>query len=314
VSSLAPPLAGLALALAGPGLVGASLAHWAAAAGARLVRVAGRPGSPGAAALARALDARAVALDELASADCDLLLLALPDAELAGVARLLAGRGQAPVALHVAGALGASVLAPLRAAGSAVGSLHPLRAFAAVDPALAAARGVFFAIDGDPPALAAGRRLAAAFGGVAGEVPEATRPLYHFAATLVAGGATTLLAAALELAARAGVPASARAGYGALARGALAAALAADDAADAITGPAARGDLATWDRHLDALAELAPELVPLAVALGRETLRQRARRAPHGPAQQALAARLARAEVLDHPRDRVLTSRRKPQG
>ncbi len=312
MSAPAPPLDGFVFALAGPGRVGASLAHWAVAAGARLRAVAGRPGSDRAVALARELDARAVALESLASSDCDLLLVALPDADLAAAAATLAARRQAPVALHVAGALGASVLAPLRAAGGAVGSLHPLRAFAAVEPDPAAARGVFFAIDGDPAALALARRLATALGGVAGEVPESVRPLYHFAATLVAGGATTLVAAALDLAARAGVPAAARDGYAELARGALEAALAATDPADAITGPAARGDLATWERQVAALAAAAPELVPLAVALGRETLRQRARRAPLGPAQKALAEWLESSELLDHPRDRVLTSRQKP--
>ena len=39
-------------------------------------------------------------------------------------------------------------------------------------------------------------RLAAAWGGVAAEVPAGSRPLYHFAATLAAGGVTTLVAAA----------------------------------------------------------------------------------------------------------------------
>ncbi len=307
-----PPLSGFVLALAGPGRVGESLSRWAVAAGARLALVAGRPGSARAAALARDLGGRAVELDAMDSAACDLLLLALPDSELAAAAAALAARAQAPVALHVAGALGASAIAALRATGAAVGSLHPLRAFPAAEPDLAAARGTFFAIDGDPRALELARRLATAFGGHAGEVAESARPLYHFAATLVAGGIATLAAAAHDLAARAGVPASARAGYAELARGALEAALAAEDPADAITGPAARGDVATWDLHRAGLAAAAPELAPLALALAREALRQRARRVPPGPAQKALAERLETAEVLDHPRDRVLTSTRKP--
>lgn len=310
----APPLAGLRFALVGPGRVGASLAVWATAAGARAVAIAGRPGSPAAARLAIRLEARAVELDALDSSGCDLLLLALPDAELGAAAGRLAVRAQAAVALHTAGALGVSVLAPIAAAGSAVGSVHPLRAFPALEPDPDGARGTFFALDGDPAAVALGARLATAFGASSGTVPEPARLLYHFAATLAAGGLATLVAAAFDLAERAGVPAAARMGYAALARGALEAALAAEDPADAITGPAARGDIATLDGHLEALATTAPELLPLAVALARETLRQRARRTPPGPAQEALAERLARPDLLDRARDRVLTSPFKSRG
>lgn len=308
VTAPTPPLAGLRFALVGPGRVGSSLACWAVAAGARAVAVAGRPGSPAAGELAARLGARAESLETLDAGGCGLLLLALPDAELAGAAELLAARAPAAVALHTAGALGASVLAPLRAAGAATGSFHPLRAFPDAERDPAAARGTFFALDGDPAAVELGRRLAAAFGAEAAEVPEDARSLYHFAATLVAGGVATLAAAAHDVAARAGVPGAAWPGYAALARGALEAALAAADPADAITGPAARGDVATVERHLAALAATAPDLVPLAVALARATLAQRERRVAPGPSQRALAERLERADLLDRPRDRVLTS------
>jgi predicted short-subunit dehydrogenase-like oxidoreductase (DUF2520 family) len=58
----------------------------------------------------------------------------------------------------------------------------------------------------------------------------------------------------------------------------------------------ARGDAATVTRQLEALAAADPELVPLAVELGRETLRRVA--AAGGPAdvgREAVAAALRRA-------------------
>src|SRR5438046_10563799 len=109
---MSAPLAGRRFSLAGPGKVGSSLAGWAVAAGAELVAAAGR-----------------AALGELATGGQDLLLLALPDAALAAAAVELARRPHAAVVLHASGRLAASVLAPLRAAGPAVGSLHPLKAF-----------------------------------------------------------------------------------------------------------------------------------------------------------------------------------------
>jgi predicted short-subunit dehydrogenase-like oxidoreductase (DUF2520 family) len=259
---MSAPLAGLRFSLAGPGKVGSSLARWATAAGAELVAVAGRD-----------------ALGKLATGGQDLLLLALPEAVLENAAAELARRPQAAVALHTSGSLDASVLAPLRAAGSAVGSLHPLKAFPEplLDPA--EARGVFFAVDGDPVARELAARLAAAWEGVPGEVPPAARPLYHFAATLAAGGVVTLLSAAGELGERLGLPVAVTRGYLELARGAVAAASRSLDAgrplAEAITGPVARGDVSTLRRQLAALQARAADKLSLARALAAETAHQR---------------------------------------
>jgi len=298
----------LTFTLVGAGKVGTSLAGWLVAAGARATAVGLRAGPAPAGetgrTLAGALGVPAVPVDALASGGDGLLLVAVADAALDEVIGALAARPQAAVALHTAGSRGAAALAPLRARGAAVGSFHPLKAFprALADPA--AARGTFFAVDGDPAAQRLGRRLAAAWGATAAEVPEERRTLYHFAATLAAGGVTTLVAAADELAVRLGLPPEAGRGYLELARGALAAVVPAGGGpAAAITGPAARGDRATVERHLAALAEGAPELVPLAVLLGRESLRQIARRGPlDGPRRNlaaALEARTAAPGFLD---------------
>lgn len=268
-------LSDLAVAVVGPGRVGRSLAGWLTSAGARITVLAGRNQVP-----------------SLETADADLLLLAVPDPALEGVATLLAERPQAKVVLHVSGSRGAEVLAPLRAGEtvSAVGTLHPLKAFPRPLPDPMEAHGVFFAVDGDRPAVVLARRLAETFGGIAGEVPGELRPLYHFAATLAAGGVTTLLTLAAEQGERLGLPpgeetALAR-GYLALARGALAGAGRALDDEDedagegdsaarrlagAITGPLARGDL---DTHVAGLARVEPDRIrQLAVRLGDETLR-----------------------------------------
>ncbi|MBW8876324.1 MAG: DUF2520 domain-containing protein [Acidobacteria bacterium] len=259
---MSAPLAGLRFSLAGPGKVGSSLARWATAAGAELVAVAGRG-----------------ALENLDTGGQDLLLLALPDAALPAAAAALARRPQAAVALHTSGSLDASAIEALRQAGSAVGSLHPLKAFPEPLPEAAEAHGVFFAVDGDPAARELAARLAVAWGGVPGEVPPAARPLYHFAATLAAGGVVTLLAAAGEMGRRLGLPEAVARGYLELARGAMAAATRALDAgrplATAITGPVARGDAATLRRQIAALQASAPDKLPLARALARETAHQR---------------------------------------
>jgi predicted short-subunit dehydrogenase-like oxidoreductase (DUF2520 family) len=285
-------LSGLTFSLVGPGRVGVSLARWAEAAGAQLVSVAGRAGG-------------AVQVADLATAGEDLLLLAVPDGALPGVAAELARRPQARVVLHTSGSQPPAVLAALQTSGTsgasgisgtsgtlAVGSLHPLKAFPRPLPDPAEARGVLFAIDGAPAARALAHRLATAWGGVPADIPAEARTLYHLAASLAAGGVVTLLALADELAGRLGLPPEVGRqvgrGYLELARGAIAAASSPSEGSDggdgseggvasALTGPVARGDAVTFRRQVEALADLAPERVPLVLHLAQETLRQKAR-------------------------------------
>ncbi len=308
------PLSGLRFSLVGSGAVGQSLAAWIVASGGKLRQVAGRPGSKRLESFAQRLELPALDFRDLSSGGEELLLIAVSDGALEDVAEILAARPQAAVALHVSGFAAAAVLAPLRAAGSAIGGLHPLRAFPAPETAVEEAAGVFFALDGDPPAVALGKRLAEAFAGTSAVVAPEQRPLYHLAATLMAGAMTTVAAVAMEIASRSGLPADVRPGLARLATGALTQALALADPAAGITGPAARGDAATFLLELARLAETAPEAVPVVVALGRESLRQRARLGAPDPPRLALAERLSRTDLLDLTKDRVLTSKPKPSG
>jgi len=310
VNPPAKPLAGLDFALVGPGRVGASLAHWAVAAGANCRSVAGSPGSTHARELAARLGAEVADAIELAAADSRLVLIAVPDARIPEIARRLAARRRLGVALHVSGALGASVLAPLASSGCRTGSFHPLRAFPAVEEDPRAATGTFYALDGDAEARALGRRLAQAFGGESAVVDERQRPLYHWAATVAAGGVVTLVATAQSLGRRLGQPQAALRGYGELARGALHAALAAPETPQAITGPTARGDLETVTRQLAALEQDAPDLALLAAELAHATLDRLAENDLAEPAHRALAERLGRPDLLDRAKDRMLTSPR----
>ena len=307
------PLSGLRFTLVGPGSVGQSLAAWIVARGGRLSQLAGRPGSASVQAFARRSGVPGVETRQLATRGEELLLIAVPDGELDGIASLLAQRPQAAVALHVSGVTGASVLEPLRAAGSAIGGFHPLRAFPAPEAGVEQASGLFFALDGDPPAIELGRRLATAFGATAAEIPAGQRPIYHLVATLMAGAMTTVAAVAMEIADRSRLPAEVRPGFARLATDALAKALALADPAAGITGPAARGDQRTFLFELGELARIAPEAVPVVVALARESLRQRSRLTAPDPPRIALAELLARADLLDLTKDRVLTWR-EPSG
>jgi len=287
VATSSPPLAGLTFTLVGPGRVGASLAGWAVAAGARLRAIGGRGPGPHL-ALPILSAAPFLPYAEIASDGDDLLLIAVADSALDEVAAALAPSRQAAVALHTSGSRTAEALAPLRGHGTAVGSLHPLKAFPSLRPNPEEARGVFFGLDGDAAAVALGARIAAAWGARSGVIPGSSRLLYHFAATLAAGGVTTLLAAAAELAARLELPTGVAGGYLELARGAVEAARERGDPAAAITGPAARGDRETVLAQLAALAAVAPEMTGWARALAAETIRRKTAAEPSDGAKRRL--------------------------
>lgn len=162
------------------------------------------------------------------------------------------------ITLHTAGSLGARVL---RRAGvpTPCGSLHPLQAMADPAQARAAMARCVWTLEGDAPAEAWARALM----GRIGVEPVAVRPqgkaLYHASAVTAANLLVGLLDAAYEMAGLASIPrAQARQMLLPLARSCLEN-LERRDPADALTGPAARGDTSTLARHLEALADH-PEL------------------------------------------------------
>lgn len=190
----------------------------------------------------------------------DVVLVATPDAAVSGVLRDLAAAPLAPgaVVLQLSGARAPDAADDaLRAAGAAVGTFHPLVPLA--DPALGAERlrGAWVGVGGDTAAVAAGEALAARLGARPLRVPDAAeaRARYHAAAVFASNFPVVLAAEAERLFAAAGVERGAAQGA---VRHLLAAAAAnvavAPDAARALTGPVARGDVTTVARHLAALA------------------------------------------------------------
>jgi predicted short-subunit dehydrogenase-like oxidoreductase (DUF2520 family) len=184
-----------------------------------------------------------------------LVLLAVPDREIEGVASALAGRSLPPVpVLHTSGVLSVDALAALARRGHPVGSLHPLAAIA--DPASGASRleGAWFAVEGDPAGMAAALRIVEMLKGSPLRVEATGKPGYHAAAVFASNYVVVLLDVAERLMVEAGVVrADARTALGELALGAVSNALAASPV-NALTGPISRGDSGTVRYHLRGLS------------------------------------------------------------
>ncbi|MFP4623937.1 MAG: Rossmann-like and DUF2520 domain-containing protein [Gemmatimonadota bacterium] len=201
-----------------------------------------------------------------------ILILAVPDDVLHEVANEAARCGPAPgpcVALHLSGALSTDAIAPLHAAGYAVGSLHPLQTIADPWSGAGRLRGCAYAVAGDPIALAAARRLVAALGGQPLVIPPALRALYHAAAVFASNYVLAAAAAVARALAEAGIDEqTAVAAALPLMRGTM------DNVEQlglgaALTGPVARGDVDTVRLHLSRLSARERRLYS---ALGLETV------------------------------------------
>jgi len=186
-----PPTAKRAIAIVGAGRLATFLAVALRNAGFTITEIIARdsPRSLGRArTLAAKVGAQAVTA-HFAALDATLLWFCVPDGQIHLAASALAAqlaRANSKVkvrfALHSSGALPSNELDPLRLAGVAVASVHPLMTFVAgAHPSLT---GVPFAIEGDDAAKRVARRIVRELGGESFSLPASRKAAYHAWATL----------------------------------------------------------------------------------------------------------------------------------
>jgi predicted short-subunit dehydrogenase-like oxidoreductase (DUF2520 family) len=210
----------------------------------------------------------------------DVWMLAVSDDRIAEMAaQLAAGRDMhGAVVFHCSGAKASAELAPLRAAGAFVASVHPVRSFADPQQVAAAFEGTFCGIEGDQEALALLNPAFAAIGARLVPIEARAKTVYHAASVFASNYLTTVLDAALRAYQAAGIPDE-------VARE-LARPLALETLANvfrlgpetALSGPIARGDAATVARQQAAVTAWDPATGALYEALAAATWDLAARR------------------------------------
>jgi predicted short-subunit dehydrogenase-like oxidoreductase (DUF2520 family) len=235
-----------ALTVVGPGRVGGSIAHAARKAGLDVLAVGREPSA------------------DLIEARC--VLICAPDSAIAEVAEVVARCSGTPDTIgHVSGA---TSLAPLAVAAPRRGcfSLHPLQTVPRPGTSLA---GAHAAIAGDCGAsLAVVRRLAETLGMEPFEVAEEDRATYHAAASIASNFLIALEESAAGLLGDIAVERP-REVLAPLVRRSLENWI--EHGPAALTGPIARGDVVTVERHRDALRRSDPGLLAMYDAMAERT-------------------------------------------
>lgn len=253
------------IALIGPGRAGVTITLALVAHGWEVVAVAGRaPDAASTLSAAACLDSPASLVSE-AGRGASLVIVATPDAAIEGAARGV-GPSLEPGALvvHLAGSRGLEVFDALHARRPDVrlGALHPLQSFPSVTAGLDRLPGTWAAVAGDAEVESLARLLEMR----PFSLPDSERARYHATAVVASNHLVALLGQVERMARACRVPFEA---FAPLARASLENAFRLGPPA-ALTGPVARGDLATVERHL---AQMDPGERDAYRALAREAAR-----------------------------------------
>jgi predicted short-subunit dehydrogenase-like oxidoreductase (DUF2520 family) len=152
---------------------------------------------------------------------------------------------------HTSGSLSSEILNPLKEIGCRTGSIHPLVSLS--DAVLGAERfaDAYFCLEGDAEAVGAARQIV----GKAFSIETQYKTLYHASAVTACGHLVALIDVAIEMLEKCGLGATqAKETLLPLIKSTVEN-LEVQTTAEALTGTIARGDVKTFEKHLEALKE-----------------------------------------------------------
>lgn len=246
------------LTIIGAGKVGQALGKlWASRATFRLQDVLNR--STASAQRATAFIGAGRAISEYADLRAaDVFLIATPDDHIATTCAALAQTGllsTESIVFHCSGALPSSALQPAIERGAASASIHPIRSFAQPQQVVQDFAGSWCGMEGDARALALLEPAFAAIGAQLAPIRAEAKVHYHAGAVFACNYLVTLLDVARQSYARAGIgPDVALQMMAPLVRETVENVFRLGPE-NALTGPIARGDMATANRQLQAITE-----------------------------------------------------------
>ncbi|WP_018126312.1 Rossmann-like and DUF2520 domain-containing protein [Balneola vulgaris] len=201
----------------------------------------------------------------------DILFITVSDSALKDVVDELSQRDlnfEGVTVLHCSGNENSELLQPFKDVGASVGAFHPMKAILKGQDSF---EDVYFDIEGDTLAVKRMYELAKKLKAHAFEIPSSAKSLIHAASVMASNYVVTLLNASSEMAELSGVSKDEiEKALLSLTRSSLKNML--DKGIEhSLTGPIARGDLSTIEKHLEDLS-VNPKLVELYAKLGLLTI------------------------------------------
>ena len=184
---------------------------------------------------------------------CDVIAVTTQDREIKGVARGIAGKSvdvRGKIFFHTSGAHSSEELAPLRAAGALLGSLHPLQTFPDVESGIESLPSTFIFIEGDGGALGTLQTIAEAVGHRAVRIEGKNKTRYHLCAVFVCNLLCALLYTGEKIMHSIGIEIEP---FHPIIRATLRN-IEKKGPLQSLTGPVVRGDAGTVRSHIEAMA------------------------------------------------------------
>ena len=218
-------------------------------------------------------------IEELADQPAELWMIATPDDAIRNCAEQLATLKNmdwdwnSTTVFHSSGLKTALELAALQNLGSSVASAHPAHSFASPQRSLSNFSATVCTLEGDDNAITVLDGLFSGIGGLTTRLQPEAKALYHAATVMASNYLVALIGASETLLEKAGIEdALASAILSPLMRQSLENGLTVG-AANALTGPIARGDIETLQAHLAAITQTAPDLRNTYRTMGRQALK-----------------------------------------
>ena len=260
-------------AIVGAGMVGTAIGYLLKKAGYKIVAIADKSAT----ALQRAQSYTGGKVyrkpqEILHEAEC--ILITTPDDIILSVCKDIAHSPliKGKYIFHMSGAGGLDLLEPAKKAGASVASIHPLQSFSSINNAIQNIPSSYFGITADAKARTQAETIVLALGGNPIYISSKQKSLYHAAACVASNYLVSLLNVVESIYQSIGISEKdAKKAYLPLIYGSLKN-IELSGTIQALTGPIARGDSGTIQKHIDAINAHLPQYASLYSSLGLVTV------------------------------------------
>lgn len=205
----------------------------------------------------------------------DIVVIATPDTIIETVACEIAANGafrQGQLVMHLSGALSSDALHAAAEAGADTLAFHPVQTLASGEQGAKLLQKAYFCLEGGDRALHLGRELAQGLSGKVITLSKEQKGTYHAALCIASNYLVTLEQIAVKMLGHAGIENQTALNLlMPLIQGAVDN-LNQSGIPQALTGPISRGDIATLEKHLQALDQLPENMGDIYKRLGIESV------------------------------------------